>query len=100
MRLKGRYWVVLWLLLFLGTAGVVVTRQQAALGLADRLRRLREARGALEAGRAEAERRIRVGSSLAVIRPKAERLGLKPALERQWEYLRVPPADSSTDRRR
>ena len=34
MRLRGRHWVVLWLMLFLGTALAIATRQSKALATA------------------------------------------------------------------
>jgi hypothetical protein len=74
MRLKGRHWVLLWLLIFLGGALVVVARQTAAFRTARRLRDLREERSSLEARRADLERRIRLASSRQVLVPIAERL--------------------------
>jgi len=44
MTLRGRHWLVLWLVLFLFTAAAVVTRQREALRVAQRLRELRERR--------------------------------------------------------
>lgn len=73
MRLKGRHWVLLWLLIFLGGALVVVGRQTAAFRSARRLRDLREERSLLEARRADLERRIRIASSRPVLVPIAER---------------------------
>jgi hypothetical protein len=79
MRLKGRHWLGLWLLVFLVVAGIVVARQAAALAAATRLRALRADRLTLEASKAELERRIHAGSSLEVLAPRAARLGLRPA---------------------
>jgi len=76
LKPKGRHWVVFWLALFLGVATVVLARQRAAYRVADRLRVARETRGALEARRAELERRIRVGSTAEVLLPKVGRQGL------------------------
>ena len=73
IRLKGRHWVLLWLLLFLGGALIVVGRQTAAFRTARRLRELREERSSLEARRGDAERRIRNGSSRQVLVPVARR---------------------------
>ena len=73
MRLKGRHWVMLWLLIFLVRALVVVARQTAAFRTARRLHDLREERSSLEARRADLERRIRVGVSRQVLVPIAER---------------------------
>jgi hypothetical protein len=75
-RAKGRYWVVFWLALFLAVAAGVLVRQRAAYATADRLRKLKETRGALEARRAELERRIRVASTAQVLLPKVARQGL------------------------
>ncbi|HLB54665.1 MAG TPA: hypothetical protein VJK71_06125, partial [Gemmatimonadales bacterium] len=51
MKLRGRHWLGLWLLLFLGAAALVVTRQRAAILTAGRLAELREQRQSLEAVR-------------------------------------------------
>ena len=59
MRLKGRHWLVLWLVLLLGVLGSITARQAAGFRTARRLRDLREERMALEARRGELERRIR-----------------------------------------
>lgn len=77
MRLKGRHWLGLWLLVFLVVAGVVVARQASALAVATRLRTLRTERLNLEASKADLERRIHVGSSRQVLVPRVERLGLR-----------------------
>jgi hypothetical protein len=73
MRLKGRHWVLLWLLIFLACALVVVARQTTALHTASRLTHLREERSSLEARRAELERRIRLASSRQILVPMAKR---------------------------
>ena len=65
--------MLLWLLIFLGGAVAVVTRQTAALQTARRLHDLREERRSLEARRAELERRIRLASSRQVLVPMAKR---------------------------
>jgi hypothetical protein len=76
MRLKGRHWVTLWLLLFLAVAGAVVARQTASFSLARRLRALRSQRTTLEAQQADVERRIRTDRSREVLGPRAQALGL------------------------
>lgn len=73
LRLKGRHWVLLWLLVFLAGALVVVARQTTALRTARRLYQVREERASLEARRAELERRIRLASSRQVLVPIAKR---------------------------
>lgn len=91
MRLKGRHWVLLWLLIFLGGAVAVVTRQTAALHTARRLQDLREERGNLEARRAELERRIRVASSRQVLVPMAERtFGLHEPADSEFVLFPIP----------
>jgi len=76
LTLKGRHWVVFWLALFLAVASAVMARQRAAYRVADQLRAARETRAALEARRAELERRIRVGSTAQALLPKVGRHGL------------------------
>lgn len=76
LKLKGRHWLVLWLLVFLMIAAVVVSRQRSALLTAARLAELRERRIALEASRADLLRRIGRATSREVLVPKMERAGL------------------------
>jgi hypothetical protein len=91
-RVKGRHWVLLWLLIFLGGALAVVSRQTTALRTARRLHDLREQRGILEARRAELERRIRVASSREVLVPIARRnLGLHEPVDSEFLLFAVPP---------
>jgi len=76
VKLKGRHWLALWLVLFLSAAAVVVTRQRAAILTARRLAELRDRRIALEAMRAELVRRIGHAASREVLVPRMERAGL------------------------
>jgi hypothetical protein len=93
VRLKGRHWVLLWLLIFLVGALMVVGRQTAAFRTARRLRDLREERSTLEARRADLERRIRVASSRQVLVPLARRtLGLHEPADSEFVLFAVPPA--------
>ncbi len=71
MTLKGRHWVMLWLLLFLFVATVVQLRQTASIRMAQRVAALRQERANLEARQADFERRIRAASSRAVLGRKA-----------------------------
>jgi hypothetical protein len=96
MRLKGRHWVLLWLLIFLGGALVVVARQTDAFRTARRLRDLREERSNLEARRAEVERRIRVASSRQVLVPIAKRaLGLHEPADSEFVLFALPAMPGS-----
>lgn len=91
MRFRGRHWVGLWLLLFLTVAAAVITRQTVALGAARRLRDLRQERSALEARRADLERRVRHASSRQVLVPKAARtLGLHLPTDSELVLFSVP----------
>lgn len=96
MRIKGRHWVFLWLLIFLGGALIVVARQTLAFRTARQLHDLREERSNLEARRAELERRIRVASSRQVLVPIAQRaLGLHEPADSEFVLFAVPaPADA------
>jgi cell division protein FtsL len=96
MRIKGRHWVLLWLLIFLGGALIVVARQTVAFRTARELHDLREERSSLEARRADLERRIRVASSRQVLVPIAQRtLGLHEPADSEFVLFAVPaPAES------
>ncbi|MEO8449010.1 MAG: hypothetical protein ABI647_04410 [Gemmatimonadota bacterium] len=91
-RPKGRYWILFWLLLFLGAAGALVARQGAALRVAGELRTLEADRQALEARRAELDQRIRSATSLPVLGPKVQRsLGLGNPTDSQTSWIVIPP---------
>jgi len=97
VKLKGRHWLALWLLLFLGAAALVVTRQRAAILTARRLAELREKRTTLEATRAELIRRIGNATSREQLVPRMERAGLH--LPSDSENIRLS-ADSASGSRR
>ena len=91
MTLKGRYWTLVWLLLFLGAAVTVSGRQREALATARRLDRLREERRSLEAQAADLEQRIRTATARGVLNVKVERtLGLKLPTGRNSATLTLP----------
>ncbi|HEX6105355.1 MAG TPA: hypothetical protein VFZ26_07210 [Gemmatimonadales bacterium] len=91
MRLKGRHWLMVWLLVFLCVLLAVASRQTAGFRTARQLRDLREERTALEARRAELERRIRVASSRQVLVPRAEReLGLHQPSDSEFVLFVLP----------
>jgi hypothetical protein len=93
MRLKGRHWLMLWLVIFLGVLVAITTRQAAGFRTARRLRELREERLALEARRGDLERRIRAGSSRQVLVPIVERaLGLHEPADSEFVLFALPPA--------
>jgi hypothetical protein len=99
LRLRGRHWVLLWLLVFLGGAVIVVGRQTDAFRTARRLRDLREVHSSLEARRAELERRIRVASSREVLVPVARRgLGLHEPADSEFVLFAVPSPAAGVNR--
>jgi cell division protein FtsL len=98
MQLKGRHWVLLWLLVFLIGAVAVVARQTAALQTARRLHDLREERRSLEARRAELERRVRLASSRQVLVPMAKRsFGLHEPADSEFVLFPVPLAPGESE---
>jgi hypothetical protein len=94
MRLKGRHWLMLWLLIFLCALLAITTRQAAGFRTARRLRDLRDQRLALEAQRGDLERRIRMGSSRQVLIPTARALGLHEPSDSEFVLFAVPPSES------
>ena len=93
MRLKGRHWLMVWLLIFVGVLVAITARQSAGFRTARRLRDLREQRTTLEARRADLERQIRVASSRQVLIPIAEReLGLHLPSDSEFTMLVLPTA--------
>lgn len=98
MKVRGRFWLGLWLLLFLGVAVTVVARQRGALATAARLRGLKNDRLALEARRAEFETRIREAASRPILVPKARAgLNLREPSDSEAFLLRLP-ASADTGR--
>jgi len=91
MRLKGRHWLTVWLVVFLFVLLAITTRQTSGFRTARNLRELREERSALEARRAELERRIRLASSRQVLVPLAEgTLGLHQPADSEFVLFVVP----------
>ena len=96
MRLKGRHWLMLWLLIFLCVLLAIASRQTSGFRTARRLRELREERTALEARRGELERRIREASSRQVLVPLAERvLGLHQPSDSEFVLFTLPAEGQS-----
>jgi hypothetical protein len=95
MRLKGRHWLMLWLVVFVCVLLAIAARQSSGFRAARHLGELREERMALEARRAELERQIRVASSRQVLVPLAERtLGLHEPSDSEFTLLPVTPSRS------
>ncbi len=79
MKLRGRHWLILWLIAFLGVATMVIARQTRAHLVAGQLREVRERRRVLEAEMAELTRAIQHESSREVIGRKATAMGMRVA---------------------
>ena len=93
MRLKGRHWLMLWLIVFVCVLLAIAARQSSGFRTARRLGELREERAALEARRGELERQIRVASSRQVLVPLAKRrLGLHEPSDSEFTLLPLPAA--------
>ena len=95
MRLKGRHWLMLWLVVFVCVLLAIAGRQSSGFRAARRLGELREERMALEARRADVERQIRLASSRQILVPLAERtLGLHEPSDSEFTLLPLTPAPS------
>ncbi len=92
MQLKGRHWIVLWLLVFFAVAAIVIERQTRAYVLADSLARVRERRTALEAQAAALQRAIEEASSRSAIGETAAALGLRRATDDEYVIFPLPPS--------
>ena len=91
MTLKGRHWVMLWLVVALGTLGSVAARQTSGFATAQALRAARDERAGLESRRGELDRRIRQASSRQVLVPRATAdLGLHEPAAREITVLALP----------
>ena len=75
---KGRHWLVLWLMAFLGVAALIVWRQSASLAASRDVQQLEKTRGQLEVTRATLQAQVLRDKSRAVLVPLAQqRLGLR-----------------------
>ena len=100
MIVKGRHWLLLWLLLFLGMAVAVVARQGDALRTAHRLGELRERRVALEGAREELRRQIRAATSRGVLVPLMERAGFHAPSDSENTIVSIDTLAARTGRSR
>lgn len=86
-KFRGRFWVILWLTIFLVVAVAVQARQFSANQMAQRIADLREQRLALEAERATLQRNIRLATSRKELGARAEALGLHFPEDSEFLYL-------------
>lgn len=78
MTLKGRYWTLLWLVVFLAVALAVSSRQRSGFATAATVDSLQDARRNLEARAADLDQRIRTATARGVLDVKVARtLGLQ-----------------------
>ena len=89
MRVKGRIWLVGWLVFALVVLAWVITRDMAGYAAARQLDTLRTRKSVLQAERAELIGRINRAASRAVLVPRAEALGLRQSVDSQIVILRV-----------
>jgi len=90
---RGRFWLIVWLVFALGVLAWVNARQTSSVLLARSLQDVRARRLAAEAERAQLQRRLREGSSRAVLIPRAEALGLREAADSEIVTLRITPGE-------
>ena len=98
MQVKGRHWILLWLVLFLVVATAVIARGSSAYSISRELTALRVERASLEAQRAELERRIRQASSRQVLIERMRRAGLHSVSDSEYILFSVPPRYSRPPR--
>ncbi len=89
MKARGRHWLMLWLVLFLGVAAAVVSRQRAALLTARSLDSLRNQRVALEGEKARLDRQIEEATSRTVLIPQMERAGFHQPDDHESRILKA-----------
>lgn len=77
MRLRGRFWVAVWLIFFFGVLVVVAARQTASVVAATELRTLQDQRRVMQSERNDLIRRISESRSRVSLIPVAESLGLR-----------------------
>lgn len=90
-QFRGRFWVILWLAIFLVAAVVMQARQFSAIATSGRITELKERRTALESERAELERQVRLATSRKVLGARAEALGLHFPEDSEFFYLDLGP---------
>jgi len=98
LKLKGRHWLMLWIIVFLVTTIVVVARQASAYRVARRLHDLQEKQTTLESRRADLEHSIRDASSRRTLVPVAERLGLHQPSDSEYKLLPLGTASAADQR--
>ncbi len=91
MRLKGRFWLAIWLVFVLVIFAWVVSRDTSGFMAATELRNLRNERSVVQSEKAALMRRIREAESRAVLIPRAESAGLRLPADSEIVILRAIP---------
>lgn len=86
-KFRGRFWVILWLTVFLLVAVAVLARQTSGFNTARRVRDLQEQRQALESERSALQRQIRLATSRKVLGARAEAMGLHLPEDSEFFFL-------------
>jgi hypothetical protein len=100
VKFRGRHWLILWMALFLGVAGAVITRQREGFQVARRLNQLRDRRNELQGLKAELEREIGLATSRQVLVPKMKAAGLHEPSDLENTNLKVDSLISGASRSR
>ena len=90
MKVRGRHWLMLALVLFLGVAAAVMSRQRAALLTARSLANLGNRRAELEGEKARLERQIEEATGRNVLIPRMERAGFHQPDDTESRILKAP----------
>ncbi len=90
MRVKGRIWLVLWLVFVLVILAWVIRRDTAGYMIASQLDSLRTRRSVLVGQRIDLRHRINRARSRAVLIPRAESLGLRQSADSEIVILPAP----------
>ena len=93
MRVKGRIWLVFWVVFVLVILAWVIRRDTAGYMVASQLDSLRTRRSLLVGQRIDLRRRIGRASSRAVLIPRAESLGLRQSADSEIVILPNPRSE-------
>jgi hypothetical protein len=92
MRVKGRYLVVAWTVVFLAAVGVIVLRARSGFVVQRRVAELAAQIRALEGVRGDVEAKVASLKSRPVLAPKLEARGLRFASDTEFQLIQVPVA--------
>ncbi len=99
MKVRGRFWVSVWLVFFFGVLVIVAARQTSSVVAATELRTLQEERRVLQSTRNDLLRRISLSRSRERLIPRAESLGLRLPADTEVVNIVVDSESALTDGR-